>query len=429
MKPTKTNHSQGRLGQAWLSEQLKPNHELYVLAEKIDWDTLETEFSGVFSSSKGAPGKPVRLVVGLLMLEHMYGLSDEDVVYTWVENPYWQFFCGYDFFQWNFPIDPSSLSRWRKRLGSQGMEKILKITVQAALRTGTIMKSSLKKAIIDATIMPKNITYPTDSKLYYRGIQTLVRMANRLGIKLRQTYTFLAKRAARKASTYAHARQMNRSKREQRRLKSYLGRLYRDVERQIKGINTLEAISSPILKVIEQLLAQERESKNKIYSIHEPKVECISKGKPHKRYEFGCKASLVVTHKEGFALGVQALHGNPYDGHTLKDVLERAERITGSNIQQAFVDKGYRGHSVEGKQVFISGQKKGVSRWIKKQINRRQAIEPHIGHMKMEGKLERNFLKGVIGDEFNSILCGVGHNLRMILRHICRLASPQPVPT
>lgn len=127
-------------------EQLKPNHELYVLAEKIDWDPLETEFSGVFSNSKGASGKPVRLVVGLLMLDHMYGLSDEDVDYTWVENPYWQFFCGYDFFQWNFPIDPSSLSRWRKRLGSQGMEIILKITVQAALRTGTIMQSSPKES-------------------------------------------------------------------------------------------------------------------------------------------------------------------------------------------------------------------------------------------------------------------------------------------
>ena len=192
----------------------------------------------------------------------------------------------------------------------------------------------------------------------------------------------------------------------------------RDVTRKIQGNKTLEAIFQPTLEVIEQVLTQDKHSKNKVYSIHEPKVECISKGKAHKKYEFGCKTSIIITHKEGLALGTEALHGNPYDGHTLQNAVKKAESLNGINIEQVFVDKGYKGHGIEDKQVFISGQKKGVTRWIKGQIKRRQAIEPHIGHMKNDGKLDRNFLKGELGDKLNALLCGIGHNIRLILNFL-----------
>ena len=425
MKPIKINHSQGLLLQPWLSQILNPDHELRILSSHIDWAFLEEEFAGLFSAKRGAPAKPVRLVVGLLMLEHMYGLSDEEVVQQWVENPYWQLFCGYDHLQWKFPINPSSLCKWRKRLGSKGLEKILSNTVEAAIKAGAAKKSSLKKVIVDTTVMPKNITYPTDAKLYCNGLQTLVRMAKRHNLKLRQTYTFLAPRALRKASNYAHARQMKRAKKEWKRLKTYLGRVYRDIKRQVTENKFLEGIFNSTLKIIEGVLTQKKDSKNKIYSIHEPTVECISKGKAHKKYEFGCKASIVLTHKEGLALGTEALHGNPYDGHTLNNVLEKAKSISGITVNQAYVDKGYKGHGVKNGKVFISGQRKGVTRWIKSQIKRRQAIEPHIGHMKSDGKLGRNFLKGILGDKLNALLCGIGHNLRLILRHLCQLKQPQ----
>lgn len=425
MKPKQIDHVQGLLFQQRLSNQLNPSHELYKLSELIDWNFYEKEFVGYFAEKRGAPGKSVRLVVGLLMLQQINGYSDEGAVDEWVENPYWQFFCGYDYLQWERPIDPSSLPRWRKRLGSVGMEKILQSTIKVAIKTGSVSSRSLSEVIADTTVMPKNITFPTDSKLYYNGIKKLVILAKDYNIELRQTYTFLSKKALRMSSKYAHARQMKRAKKEIKRLKTYLGRVSRDIQRKISGNAFLKSVFDPVFEVIEKVMSQTRESKDKVYSIHEPHVECIAKGKAHKKYEFGCKTSVVITHKEGLALSVQALHNNPYDGHTLEKMLKDSERLSGVRITEAFVDKGYRGHSVIDKNIHISGKKKGVSEWLHKKIKRRQAIEPQIGHMKSEGKLGRNFLKGKLGDKLNAILCGIGHNLRMIKRKICSLVSPQ----
>lgn len=418
MKPSKTNHQQGLFFQQRLSELLNPRHSLYILSKLIDWNELEEEFSDLFVEKGGAPAKPVRLITGLFMLQHMTNFSDEGAVQQWVESPYWQFFCGYDYLQWTLPINPSSLSRWRKRLGEKGMKKILACTLKTALNFGAIKATSLKKVIVDTTVMPKNITYPTDGKLYYRGICTLIKMAKDNNIELRQTYTFLSKRALRKSFQYAHARQMKRSQKQRNKLKTYLGRIIRDIGRKTLGNEYLKAIFDPTLEILGKLLSQEKNSKNKIYSIHEPAVECISKGKVHKKYEFGCKASIVLTHKEGFVLGLEAFHGNPYDGHTLETALKNAEKTSNKPIERVFVDKGYRGHKIEGREIFISGQRKGVTPWIKSQLKRRSAIEPHIGHMKSDGKLGKNYLKGVIGDKLNAILCGIGHNLRFILRKI-----------
>jgi transposase, IS5 family len=268
--------------------------------------------------------------------------------------------------------------------------------------------------------MPKAIAFPTDSRLYLKSIVALVKLSQEYGILLRQTYKKLAPRALRMRNRYAHARQMNRARREEKRLHTYLGRVLRDVERKTNGMK-LDKESRCLIETIRHIFLQKKNDSNKIYSVHEPHVECISKGKLHKKYEFGCKATIVATHREGLALDVRALHGAPYDGHTLEEALKQSESNSQSQIETVHVDKGYRGHAVKGKNVFISGQKQGITRQIKADMKRRQAIEPHIGHMKNDGKLGRNHLKGLAGDAFNAILCGIGHNLRMI----CNWLAPR----
>ena len=423
MKPKPLDFSQSRLFEHRLSDQLNPVHPLYRMSTIIDWDTLEEELQLCFSSTQGAPAKSTRLVSGLLMLQHCYGLSDEGAVEAWVENPYWQFFCGYDFIQWELPIDPSSLCRWRKRLGEKGLEAILRSTIRAGQSVGIIKKGSFKRVIVDTTVMEKNIAYPTDIRLYLKCLNHLVGLSSKLGITLRQTYVRVGKRLAWLFSRYAHAKQMRRARRELKKLKTIVGRVLREVERWLETNTSFKAMAKELLDKVHRILSQERKDSKKIYSLHEPDVECISKGKAHKKYEFGCKASLAITHKEGFALTCMAHHGNPYDGHTLKSVLDKVEEQTKVPVEMVVVDKGYRGHKIEKIKIYFSGVRRKCSRWFKAQINRRQSIEPRIGHMKSDGKLGRNFLKGKLGDQLNAWLCGIGENLRILLN---RLPKMQP---
>lgn len=440
MKAPSIDNRQNDLFRGRLSNELNPKNELLILSRMIPWQKLEAEFADLYQSdarSGGQPPKPIRLMIGLLLLQHLHHLSDEQVVRNWVENPYWQHFCGYDFLQWEFPINPSSLTRFRQRLGSIRLEKILSLTVSVAVKSEAVKVKDLKKVIVDTTVMPKNIEFPTDSKLYNKARIRLVKLANKHGIALRQNYNLIAKTLLRKISGYLHAKQMKRARKTIKHLRTIVSRVVRDVERkiQISGkINSdqkirenLAEVFSPILDQTKQILAQERNSKNKIYSLHEPHVACISKGKAHKRYEFGCKVSLAVTNKQGLVVSSEALPGNPYDGHTLNQTLESAEKITGVKIDSASVDRGYKGHGIESDplrnhtKVFISGQRRGITNSIKQQLKRRSAIEPMIGHMKEDGKLGLCRLKGIIGDKLNAILSGVGHNLRLILNHIRKL--------
>lgn len=418
MKPNKTDTSQSELFKNRLSNQLNPKDPLFILAHQINWSVFEEEFGSLYKSGPGQPPKPVRLMVGLMMLQHMHGLSDEQVVHQWVQNPYWQYFCGYDYLQWEFPSDPSSLTRWRIRLGVENLEKILAETIVTAVRTETVKPQDLKRVIADTTVMEKNIAFPTDSKLLNRAREQLVDLADECGVKLRQSYARVGKFAALNAGRYAHAKQFKRMRKEVKKLKNYLGRTVRDIERQIADSWDLTTTFAELLDKSKQLLSQEKTSKDKLYSLHAPEAYCISKGKAGKPYEFGCKVSLVLTHKQGLALSSQALAENQYDGHTLRSSLKKAESLAQTAIEQAFVDKGYKGHDVERTDVYISGQKRGMTRTLKKHLKRRSAIEPHIGHMKSEGKLRRNYLKGTIGDALNALLCAIGHNLRLIWRNI-----------
>jgi len=400
-----------------LDNILNRKHELFRLAGIIDWASVDQQF-GQYYSENGRPGIPIRLMVGLTYLEHAFGFSDEEVVARWVENPYWQYFCGEQYFQHELPIDPSSLSRWRKRIGEEGAEAILAATVQAGLASKAVKESSFERITVDTTVQPKAVTYPTDAKLYNHAREILVRLCRDAGIQLRQSYSRIGPRTAMMAARYFHARQAKRGKRAVKKLKTMLGRVYRDVERKIDGNSMAQEMFAHTMALVDRLLHQQRHDKNKLYSMWAPEVECISKGKSHRKYEFGVKVSVATTNRDNFVVGMQAIYGNPFDGHTLQQALTQVERVTNQKPERCYVDRGYRGNGVKEVPVFMSGRKRGITPTIKKELRRRSAIEPVIGHMKEDGKLGRNYLRDCLGDKINALLCGSGHNLRIILRKL-----------
>lgn len=403
-----------------LEDLVNLGHPLVCLAAQIPWDQFDEAFDPLYCPDTGRPAIATRLMVGLHYLKHTYNLSDEDTVARWTENPYWQYFCGMRCFEYDVPIDPSSMTRWRKKVGEAGAAQMLSATVEAGLKQGVIKPKSFKRVIVDTTVQEKDVRYPTDSQLYYTMREKLVAMAAQRGVPLRQSYVRLAKKALLMASRYAHARQMKRARREIKKLKNYLGRVARDIERKIRGDKEMQEAFAQSLAMANRLLEQQRTSKNKLYSIHAPEVECISKGKAHKRYEFGVKVGIVTTEKESFVIGLKTFPGNPYDGHTLAQSMKNAERITGSTLKgDVLVDRGYRGHNYEGPAtVHIVGKRKKEKPWRWRWKRRRAAIEPIIGHMKNHGRLARNHLAGTQGDKINPILCGAGQNIRKLLREI-----------
>jgi IS5 family transposase len=402
-----------------LLEQINLKHPLVRLAGLIDWEQLGTAMSESFVSSAGRPATSPRLIAGLLYLQHAFDLSDEEVVTQWVENPYWQVFTGETFLQTEPPIDPSSLTRWRKRLGEAGVEELLAATIEAAKRAGVIKASSVKRVIVDTTVMPKAIAHPTDSRLLERCREHLVKAAARHGLKLRQNYNREAPRLALQIGRYAHAKQYKRMRKTLRTLRSRVGRVMRDIERQVDRASDSGRVA--LLELIartKRILSQKPKDKNKLYALHAPEVECLAKGKVRTPYEFGVKVSITTTHKEGLVVGARSMPGNPYDGHPLAEALEQAAILSDVSPEVAIVDRGYKGVTIDGVKIYHPGLRRGITRGLRAMIRRRSAIEPAIGHMKMDGKLDRNWLKGALGDAMQAVLCGAGHNLRMILRKL-----------
>ena len=425
MKPRPRTEEQDDLLRPRLTDMIDLRHELAKLAALIDWEFFETEWSGFFPSPTGRPATSPRLVAGLLYLQHAYRLSDEAVVARWVENPYYQHFTGETFFQHRPPIDPSSLTRWRKRIGEEGAEWLLTKTIEAGRRSGAVEDRSLSRVAVDTTVMEKNIAHPTDARLYEKARGKLVALADEGGITLRQNYNRLAPRLAVRIGRYAHARQFKRMGKALKQLKGYTGRVLRDIRRQLDGVaeGSFRERVLDTLVLVGRLLHQTPKSRGKIYALHEPEVDCISKGKARKRYEFGTKVSLATTIDEGFVVGMRALPGNPYDGHTLPEALEQVAILTGQIPDLAVVDRGYRGHGVSGTKVLISGTRRGMTQKLKALLRRRSAIEPEIGHMKTDGRLSRCPLKGTSGDAIFAVLCGCGHNIRKILAHLRALLA------
>jgi transposase, IS5 family len=402
-------------------------HALCVLAGKVDWAACERQFGGLYAAGIGRPGHPIRLMVGLQLLKYIRNISDEEVVAAWPENPYWQYFCGEQYFRHDLPIDPSLMTLFRNRIGAQGCEFILGLTVQTGLATKTIAAASLAVVNVDTTVQDKAVAFPTDARLLNKARIAVVKLATQCGITLRQPYTFKGQEAFVLSARYAHARQFNRAAKQTKKLRTMLGRVIRDTQRKSEGMELMpkaRARLDKLLAIAQRIHSQPRvRTENdppKIYSVHAPEVECIAKGKVHKQYEFGVKVGLVTTNKESFVLAATALPSNPYDGHTLQTCLDQAQRTSGVVAKHVFVDKGYKGHgcNTETCKVFISGAKRGITPSINKRLKRRNAIEPVIGHMKSDGRLARNFLKGTSGDAINALLCAAAHNLRKILNKL-----------
>lgn len=412
-----------------LDQMIDMTHELVRLAQKIDWRFLEERFGEVYKDGGGLPPLPTRLMAGLAILKHTFNLSDEAVCARYLDSPYWQYFCGEEFFQHRLPFDRSSMTRWRQRMGEKPIMALLQESLSVAVKTGAMKPGDTRQVIVDTTVQPKNVMFPTDAKLIHRARERLVRLARKAGLELRQTYVRVGKYALIQHQRYAHAKQFKRAGKALRKLKTYLGRTVRDIERQIDGDEQLRAVFLwPLYQAKTVMEQKQRQRGRKIYSLHADEVECIGKGKAHKPYEFGVKVSVATTlnrSKGGqFALHAMALPGNPYDGHTLETVIADMEQTIGNELSRILADAGYRGHNAPEShkfRVFTAGQKRRVTPAIKRQMRRRSAVEPVIGHLKNDHRMDRNYLAGKQGDAVNALLAAVGYNFSLLLKWLRQL--------
>ena len=416
MKGKPPDTSQFNLYRQQLENLINPKHPLYKLAKRIPWDELENHFADLYHHS-GRPAKPIRLMVSLLILKQLYNLSDETIVERWVENPYFQFFSGESLFQWNFPCHPTDLVYFRKRIGKEGVEKIFNVSIDLHGK-----KAKEKEVLVDTTVQEKNITFPTDTKLYKRIIEHCVAIAKKEGITLRQSYSRTTKKLMLAQRFRRHPKNHKKARAAQRKLKTIAGRLVREIERKLQA-SSLGKYSQEI-SIFQQILKQEQNSTNKIYSIHEPQVYCISKGKDHKKYEYGSKASIVVTKNSGIIVGAVHFSKNKYDGHTLPETLKQTTELVGRKPKVAICDRGFRGKSiVDGTKVVIPkppGKRSTTyqKQKARKRFRRRAGIEPIIGHLKSDFRLMRNYLKGSVGDSINLMLAAAAFNFRKLLRQL-----------
>ena len=409
-----------------LDQIIDPNHPLALLAAQIDWAFLDQRLGSSFTAGEGQPPLPTRLMAGLFIIKHMHALSDEVLYERWLENPYYQHFCGEHVFQHKQPFDRSSLSRWRGRLGEEQLAALVQESLAVAHKTGAIAAKDLERVVVDTTVQPKAIAHPTDARLNHRALVKLVTLAKHSGVRLRQSYLRVAKRAAIMVGRYSHAHQFNRAKRALKFLRTRLGRVIRDIRRKIAGDSAREAKFAHLLALALRVRQQDQRQRGpKVYALHAPEVECIGKGKARTPYEFGCKVSIATpaTKPKGgqFVLHAQALHGNPYDGHTLGPVIAAMTRQNGVTPTRIHVDKGYRGHTHPRFTVWISGQVRNTTATIRREMKRRAAVEPVIGHLKAEHRMDRNYLKGRHGDRANAILAAAGFNFSLLLRWLARL--------
>jgi transposase, IS5 family len=398
-EPAARDDRQDDLFRSALETIINLRHPLVRLAAEINWDFLAKRFSSVCRVGPGQPPLATRLVTVLFILKHMHNLSDEALCDRWVENPHFQYFCGEVVFRHELPFDRSSLTRWRQRLGEEPIAALLQESLSVAHRSG----------------------------LTHRAIEKLVELAKREGVELRQSYLRLAKRAAIMVGRYTHAHRFKRARRELKFLRTRLGRIIRDIRRKIEGNTALEDRFGPLLDLASRVRQQEqRQRGSKVYSLHAPEVECIGRGKARAPYEFGCRVSIVtpVTAPKGgqFVLHAKELRGNPYDGHTLGPVIADLEKLTGVTVRGIHGDKGYRGHNYPDRfKVWITGQVRRVTMAVRRQMRRRAAVEPVIGHLKQDHRMGRNYLKGRGGDRINAVLAVAGYNFSLLLRWFRRL--------
>jgi len=436
-----------------LDQMIDLRHPLAVLASRMPWSQIEASLAPVFAhrdrkgrlsegadmfgptlavagagiSNAGRPRLPIRLMVALLYLKHAYNESDDSLVERWAQDVYFQFFSGQVYFEPRLPCDPAQISRFRRVLGEAGVEQLLKTTIEAAVDMGAVKKSEFERVIVDTTVQEKAIAHPTDSRLLEVSREKVTRLAKRAGIELKQTYEREGKTLRRRAGGYAHAKQFKRLRTVLKRQRTILGRLLREVRRKMGGLaDETRAKLETWVQRAERIHRQRPQDKNKLYALHAPEAECISKGKARQPYEFGVKVSLAVTHQHGLMVGARSFPGNPYDGHTLAAQIEQTNNLLqdiGVKPTTAIVDLGYRGvdKDLAPVEVIHRGKFKSLSPKQKIWLKRRQAIEPLIGHTKADHRMDRCWLKGAEGDALHAVLCAAGFNIRWLLRAIAKM--------
>lgn len=393
-----------------LEDMLNHNHPLYKLANKINWRRFEEAFSPLYCRTNGRPAHPIRLMCGLLILKHLRNVSDESVVLQWSENAYYQYFCGQLEFLPKEPCEASDLVHFRNRIGEAGMEVILSESIR--VNTENDDEDHFNTAFIDSTVQEKNITYPTDAKLHKKIIKRVLKIVREKKLPLRQSYQRTLKAISRDQRFRNHPRNHKKAVKADRRLRTIAGRLVRELDRNLPDKKGYEKMFELFYKV----LRQSRNSRDKTYSLHEPEVQCISKGKEHKKYEFGNKASFIRS-LSGIILAAVSFR-NEYDGHTIEATLQQTERMTGRRIENLAGDRGYRGTKQVGTtRILIPQAPKDKDSYYQKRKRhklfcKRAGIEPTIGHLKSDYRLSRNFYKGVKGDAINIMLAAAAYNFK-----------------
>ena len=434
------------------------NNPLAVLATRLPWNQIEAAVAakfehqnrvgqvlqgedlfgttqtvmGIGRSNAGRPKLPIRLMASLLYLKNSFNLSDEELVVRWSENIVWQFFSGLDYYEHRLPCDATQIGRFRRALGEDGLELLLKATIDTAVAIEAVKPQDLERVIVDTTVQEKAIAHPVDSRLLEIARHKVVSAAKRAGIQLKQTFAKEGKALRWRAGGYAHAKQFRRLQRVLKRQRTILGIVIREVQRKMQGADFAPTYPKAIsdlglwLERATRIQTQQRNSKNKLYALHAPEVECIGKGKARKPYEFGVKSAVVVSHEHALMLGARTFPGNPYDGHILSDVLEQATNLTQDiavKLKHIVVDLGFRGVDADnpGKEIIHRGKFKSLSKQQKGWLKRRTAVEPAIGHLKSDHRMDRCWLQGALGDALHSISCAAGYNLRWLMRAIVRL--------
>ena len=401
-----------------ISQFINKEHELCQLAEKINWDELEQDLSVFYCLDNGRPSIPIRKISGVILLKRMFKESDESVVDRWKENPYWQYFCGEVNFQHHWPFDPTELIKFRQRLGEEGMERILKLSIDLFEKR----EIQEKQVLVDSTVQEKNITYPTDTKLQKKIVEKCREIAKDEGIILRQSYKRTLKQLMIDQRFREHPKRRKKANAAARKIKVIAGRVLRDLERKLND-EQLDRYQQDLL-IFKKVLSQKQKDQNKTYSLHEPEVRCIAKGKEAKKYEFGNKSSIARNMKSGIIVGALAFSDNPYDAATLDPQLRQIERLTGRFPKIAILDRGYKGKkNVLGTEIKIPGKLPADATNYQKQKTRkyfraRAGIEPVIGHIKHDHGMLRNYLSGTQGDAINTLLAATGFNMMKMLRRI-----------
>jgi len=391
-------------------EQLSHRHPLYILANEMKWNIFEEAFADLYSE-EGRPAKPIRLMVSLLMLKHIRNISDESVVEQWFENIYYQYFSGEKSYACAEPCEPSDLVHFRNRIGEAGIELILKESIRINGKDGQEQDGTT-----DTTVQEKNITYPTDNKLYRKIIKKCIAIADKENIELRQSYTRTVKKLLMEQRFRNHPRNKGRARKADRKIKTIAGRLVRELDRKLAP-----GLYQRTIVLFKQVLAQKKTDSNKIYSLHEPHTQCISKGKEHKKYEFGSKVSIITTKNTGVIIGAMNIEKNVHDSKSLQPALEQQQRLTGITLKNNYVDRGYRGvKEVLGTKIIIPGTPNKErtpyeKQKLRKGFKRRAAIEPRIGHLKQDHRLSRNFYKGIKGDNNNVMLAAAAMNFKRMM--------------